>query len=269
MRLITDRTRENVVRLNTLSLISWDTMSASERAEWSGDPFVANNEGANLLPPSGAGVVFRDGSIDCEEFGSITIGSAADLSGATLTISAEYISPGGTISLAWSDGTEMGVVLSAAGYATVTLPSSTNTQLLMWTSAGYYAKVMVELGRVAHEYVPYSEIVPTNATKGAYNFSDMNRVERAVAEIAEILALSVVTKTDWNVWDIPTKSDLTRYLGNVRLLRDVCGISAELPEHLDKMTHTTANRIEEVLLLCRNIAESTIRCGELVCGEVY
>jgi hypothetical protein len=116
--------------------------------------------------------------------------------------------------------------------------------------------------------VPYTEVVATEATKGAYNFSDLNRVERAVQEIAELLGVSVTTKTDWKSWDVPTKTETERYLGNVRLIQDVCGETTVLPENLNKFTYETANEIELVLLRCREIAEGIIRCGEVICGEV-
>jgi hypothetical protein len=248
-------------------------MTPYEKADWSGNPLTAGTygyqDGVNLIPPIGIGVKVRDGSIIAEAAGSIVIGSAADFSGVAMTLSAEYVPPGGELSLGWSDGIDAGLVLSGAGSITETITTSTGTQLVLYVSAGYYGKVMLEMGRVAHDYVPYTETIPTEATKGAYNFSDLNRVERAVEELAELLGVEIETKTNWSAWDIPTRSDVTRYLGNVRTIQNLCGENTVLPETLEKMTYATANEIEAVLLRCRNIAESTIRCGELVCGEVY
>lgn len=267
MNLITDRKKENESRLGELSNKNWDSMTASEKAEWSGNPLTASGV-VNLIPPIGDGVKVRDGSIIAEEYGSIVIGSAADFSGKTLTLSAEFVSSGGELSLGWSDGTEAGCVLSATGTVTETITQSNGTQLILHVSAGYYAKAILEVGRTRHTYVPYTEVIATEATKGAYNFSDLNRVERAVEEIAEILGVSVTTKTDWTGWDVPTKSDLDRYLGNIRLIQEKCGETTVLPENLNKLTYSVANTIELVLLRCRNIAEATLRCGEVFCGEV-
>lgn len=272
MNLITDRKKENVSRLGELSNKLWDSMTDYERAEWSGNPITAGNSSytgaVNLIPPMGEGVRFWDGSIIADTAGTIVIGEAADFSGNSVTLSAEYISTGGKLSLVWSNGTSAGCELSVAGAVTETLTVSANTQLILSVSAGYYGKAMLELGRTHRSFVPYTEIVPTEATKGAYNFSDFNRVERSVEEIAEILGVSVTTKTNWNGWDIPTPNDLERYLSNVRLLQELCGETTVLPDTLNKMTYDTANKIEEVLLRCRNIAEATLRCGELICGEV-
>lgn len=272
MKLITDRNKDNVYRLGELSKKRWDSMTPSERAEWSGDPMTADDFGyggaVNILPPRGVGVTIRDGSIIATGTGTITIGPSTYFAGNAVTLSAEYVSPVGELSLEWSNGGSAGCVLDAAGSVTETLTAASNAVLRMKVSPGYYGKVMLELGRVQHAYVPYTEILPTEATKGAYNFSDLNRVERAVKDIAEILGLPIVTKTDWTVWDIPTKPDLKRYLDNIRLIQSVCGETTVLTGTMTNMTHTTANEIEAVLLRCRDIAEASIRCGELICGEV-
>lgn len=247
-------------------------MTEYEKAEWSGDPITAGvygyQDGVNLIPPIGSGLKFRDGSIIAEEYGSIVIGNAADFSGETVTLSAEYVSSGGELSLGWSDGMEAGCVLSESGVVTETLSESTNTQLILHVSAGYYGKPMLEIGRTHQEFAYYTGVIPTEATMGAYNFSDLNRVERTVEEIAETLGVDVVTKTDWSGWDIPTKTDMERYLSNIRLLQELCGETTILPDTLNKMTYETANRIEAVLLRCRNVAEGVMRCGEAMCGEV-
>lgn len=272
MKLITDRKQTNVNRLEELSRRRWDSLNAAEKAEWSGDPLTAGDFGygsaVNLVPPVGVGVTIRDGSIYATQAGTITIGSSEYFSGNAVTLSAEYISSGGELSLEWSNGSSAGAVLTAAGSVTETLTGSANSLLRLRVKPGYYGKVMLELGRVVHTYVPYSEILPTETTKGAYNFSDLNRVERAVRDIAEILGVTVTTKTNWTVWDIPTKSDLDGYLANVRLIQSVCGENTALPENLNNLTYNVANEIESVLLRCRSIAEGLVRCGEPICGEV-
>lgn len=267
MKLITDRKASNGTRLGELSRERWDNMTAAEKAEWTGNPFTTQ-EVANLIPPNGTNIKVRDGSIIADVAGSIVIGSAADLSGATVTLSAEFISSGGRLSLAWSNGADAGCVLNATGSVTATITQSTNTQLVLKVNAGYYGKAMLELGRVRHSYVPYTEVIATEATKGAYNFSDLNRVERAVKEIAELLGASITTKTDWSAWDVPTKADLERYLNNIRRLQEICGETTTLPENMNKLSYSTANAIESVLLRCRDIAEGAVRCGEIICGEV-
>lgn len=136
------------------------------------------------------------------------------------------------------------------------------------------------------------------ASKGAYNYTDLNRVESAVKELAAELGLNLVTKTNWTQWDIPVVSDMERYLGNVVAIRDACPDDIafpSLPASMSGLTHVGANNIETVLLLAyqsitgvgydntlgkfllgrsrlgeENISDATfsIRSGEVYCGEV-
>ena len=88
------------------------------------------------------------------------------------------------------------------------------------------------------------------ATKGAYNYTDLNRVETAVAELATMLGLTLTTKTDWGMVDEPSLSDMERYLGNVAAIRDAYPGDAEfpaLPDSMDYLTYEGANNIEKVL----------------------
>lgn len=109
------------------------------------------------------------------------------------------------------------------------------------------------------------------AAKGAYNYTDLNRVERAVAEIAATLGLVLTTKTDWSMWDVPTQDDMNRYLNNIEVVRNVCpnrNNFPNMPVRMSGLTYDTANRLEEILLLANRYADSIPRCGELYCGEV-
>lgn len=60
-----------------------------------------------------------------------------------------------------------------------------------------------------------------NAALGAYNYTDLNRVESAVASISSTKNLGLVTKTNWDAWDTPTQSDMERYLGNVVAIQNI------------------------------------------------
>ena len=106
--------------------------------------------------------------------------------------------------------------------------------------------------------------------KGAYNYTDFNRVERAVAEIAAILGVYVETVTTWSATDLPTEADTARYLANVRRLKTVCqGLSStpNAPESMRRFTYVEANAIEKVLTDIEIVIYSWTRCGEVYCGE--
>ena len=292
--LITDRTQENILRLTELSEKGFSNMTASEQEEWlGGNPLSA--EGANLLPcgPYTSSAVelefFNDAIIatatkaGTQLFAVVVIGGAADYLGKTITLSAEHIS-GGQVGLYWYDSNgyeSAGVILTEGGKITATLSNnnSNRTQLAMFmyvtTSAEVsvgtqvrFNKVMFEFGAVQHEYVPYTEIIPTKATKGAYNYSDLNRVERTVAGISNTLGLGLVTKTDWQVWDIPRKADMDRYLNNIKTIRNSLSIEADIPETINKLDYNFANNIEMVLLAALTRSDYLYRSGELFLGEI-
>lgn len=90
-----------------------------------------------------------------------------------------------------------------------------------------------------------------DATSGAYNYTDLNRVESAVAEIAALLGLKLTTKTDWGMWDIPTQSQMNRYLNNVRSIRNAHPSSEypPLPDSMNNLTLEGANNIEKTLYI--------------------
>lgn len=102
-----------------------------------------------------------------------------------------------------------------------------------------------------------------NGLKGCYNVSDLNRVGFAVEELADILtnnvgyAVVVNPKTDWQEGDIPTVTQLTAYLENVRvLLNAIYDISTQIPTTMAFLDYIKANRIEQALYI---VYEWTLR----------
>lgn len=113
--------------------------------------------------------------------------------------------------------------------------------------------------------------------KGAYNASDLNRVESAVEYLAKVLRelaaglkeyaaekdvgwdvifappfdpanINPETKTDWTEKDLPTPEDMERYLNNVELLRTALAFDTdELPASMDNLSIQGANAIERAL----------------------
>lgn len=296
--LITDRSRDNVLRRNALALKGRAGMTAAELAEWLGDPM--ETPGANLFPPgpyysSSVELLYRNDSITATAvwdgvylYAISILGEASKFEGKTFTLSVDSIltTGGGTpqISLYWHDdnGYEYaGADLTEAGSTTFTMFPNTNARGYLaaymyvttdaTVTAGATAKfkgVMLERGNERHDFAPYAEVVTTDATKGAYNYSDLNRVERAVKEIAEELGLTLVTKTDWTVWDVPRDSDMVRYVNNVRQIRNALGSNIAIPETGDRFTYSDANNIEMVLLHAYESVKDSLRCGELFCGDL-
>ena len=295
--MIVDRERENVLRRNELSAKGFHNMTAEEQAEWLGDPMETT--GANLFTPG----VYYSSAVDLKYYrNSIVatakaegiylyaisiIGEASKYEGKTFTLSVDSInSDGGTpqIALYWHDdsGYEFaGASLTDEGSVTFTISENTNNREYLAAymyvttdisvSAGAtvrFSGVMLEIGSERHAYVPYTEIVATPATKGAYNYSDLNRVERAVAELSDLFSLELITKTNWTMWDVPRVSDMERYLNNIKVIRNAIGSVITLPNSMSELTYSGANNIEMVLSEAYERAKISARSGEIICGEL-
>ena len=279
--LITDRTQRNVYRRKELSAKGWAGMTVAERAEWLGDPLLA--QGVNLFAygpyySSTVELKYRSEEILATTnaagiylYAISIIGEAINFENKTFIFSVDSITASGNgtpqIALYWHDGNGYeyaGASLSSSGSITVNMVDWPNTNRRQYLAAyvyvtthenvtpGAYARfkgVMLENGATRHSYVPYTEILPTLATKGAYNYSDLNRVERAVAEISDLAGLGLTTKTDWGMWDIPTATDMNRYLGNITVIRALLtDTNVPLPPvSMSNLTYNDANNIELIL----------------------
>jgi len=109
-----------------------------------------------------------------------------------------------------------------------------------------------------------------------YDYRDYNRVGAAVAYVAWLLNtdcgfnITVTAKHDWTAADIPTQSDINRYLADVKTCRDAFAQLASTPETPEIMRYNvdTANAIEKILM----DADDSIRRTKLTwfySGEIY
>lgn len=300
--LVTDRTQANVLRRSELAAKGWANMNADEKAEWLGSPTSAS--GVNLLPyapisSATAKLNYTNDAINVESIAEgtyryvpVIIGPAEDFENKTMTLSADYIgtADGGNprLSMFWhgaSGGyTSVGVNLTEAGSITFNTGANTDGReyLAMYIyvavaksvpvgASARFRGVMLEFGSERHEYTPYMEILPTNTTKGAYNYSDLNRVERAAAELSDLYGLCLETKTDWDVWSIPKASDMIRYVTNVKKIRHASlhpNSMAAAPDSMTGLRFDDANNIEKILLAAHENTDHICRVGELFSGEV-
>ena len=275
-----DRTERNVYRRNELSAKGWGGMTVQERAEWLGDPLAT--KGANLLPPG----PYYSGAVDVKQreneiiatataggvylYSICIVGEASNFVSKTLTLSVGSVTaPAGStpqIAVWWHDDSGLeyaGASMSVAGsmtFNTADFPNVGNRQslaiyLYVTTAAEvasgaevHFRDVMLEVGDTPHPWVPYTEIVATEATKGAYNYSDLNRVERVVADISDRAGLGLVTKTDWRMWDVPDVAEMTRYINNIKAIKTHYGIGTSIPADMSHLDYEGANSIERVLL---------------------
>lgn len=150
--------------------------------------------------------------------------------------------------------------------------------------------------------------------KGAYNASDLNRVGGAVSYVAgrltdiptELLtylaskdvaddyifqmhydpdSIDVDPKLDWSEEDIPSDTEISKYLSDISTLRGVLTLPTDVPDvpsSLDYFVFTTANDIEYILYVVDVTAEAMkaaiiekidlastafMYAGEVDCGE--
>ena len=272
--LITDRTQRNAYRRKELSAKGWSGMTTEERAEWLGNPLDAM--GSNLFacgPNYSSSVELKYRNKEIVAIATVAgsylyaisiIGKASDFNNKIFTLSADFAAPA-KIEMFWHDANGIdwagGTLLSTGSTLvdTISHPNVNNREYLAAylyvtqdtaVEAGKsvtFSEVMLENGVEKHEYVPYTEILATDATKGAYNYSDLNRVERAVEEISERAGLNLTTKTNWAMWDLPTETDMSRYLGNISAIKGHFGINIALPASMNNFTYEYANNIELIL----------------------
>lgn len=116
--------------------------------------------------------------------------------------------------------------------------------------------------------------------KGSYNYTDLNRVEEAVAYVAgrlqEFGYISVLPITrSWSAEDIPTGSDLTKYFSNVATLRRAIAVwegTPIAPSSIDGFGVNEANALEQILtdvdLVLTHISKAWFYLGDLYSAEV-
>lgn len=117
-------------------------------------------------------------------------------------------------------------------------------------------------------------ITPTQR-KGAYNYTDLNRVSLAAVELTERFAdkgyiiPQRVGKSDWKTADVPTKAQLEAYLYNVKALEGMLlNNRVELPDSMNRLNFQSANNIEQALVNVDNLLNH-IGLGDLYAGEVF
>ncbi len=116
--------------------------------------------------------------------------------------------------------------------------------------------------------------------KGAYNYTDLNRVEEAVQYLsgrlreygyrADIGAVKV-----WTMDSLPTVADMNRYLANVKVIRNAfstLNTTPQPPTSIVGFTYKEANEIEQIIFDVNRLLENMISVwffsGDTFSGEV-
>ena len=124
-----------------------------------------------------------------------------------------------------------------------------------------------------------AEDVANKTAKGLYRYTDLNRVQNAVASIRQryIDAGYTVTGYTLSTWAenaIPRYSQAEQYLNAVKALRNLVTLAErpELPTGMNALTYTGANNIEKFLYNMDeardNLESAWWFCDEIISGEV-
>ena len=115
--------------------------------------------------------------------------------------------------------------------------------------------------------------------KGAYNATDLNRVQSAARYIKDRFEtygynVSLSDQRTWTQKDTPTMADLRKYLDDIASIRSVFTLlktTPAVPSSMDQFTYIKANAIEQILRdvdsLLSNMIASFVYSGEFFGGE--
>lgn len=107
--------------------------------------------------------------------------------------------------------------------------------------------------------------------KGALSYTDFNRIESGIQELASIVGASVSVRTDWTVDGYMKVSDATRWLSNINAIRAKCSGSSSLadtPGSMDRLNFLTMNQIEGILSSIESLAKTYVTfSGEYMTGD--
>ena len=145
----------------------------------------------------------------------------------------------------------------------------------------YYEQLRAKY--ISRDITPEQKAEWISGLKGAYNASDANRVEGAVAYLQDAInelpenlieymqengvapdalfqvpyeyPISLETYTNWQRSEDDFRTAIDRYLGNIESLRGILDLpdnTPEVPADMQQMTYQEANDIETILLAVNN-----------------
>ena len=130
-------------------------------------------------------------------------------------------------------------------------------------TASDVAKVREIAKKIMDGTISEEEVAEFNsaAMKGAYNYTDLNRVTEAMEYLDGILSARgyitgyVPVKDVWYAEDVPVASQMQQYLSNVAKLKAVVsdGVSIALPADMVGLTIAEANTIEQILVTVNDL----------------
>lgn len=133
--------------------------------------------------------------------------------------------------------------------------------------------------------IPWSDMTTAQQTvwsvpmKGAYNYTDLNRVGEAILSLQMFLigygySVSVDVRTDWTMGEWPSESEMTAYVESIASIRasvSVLSTTPAAPTSMDDGTVVIWNNIEQILLDVETVigymAAAFRHSGAAICGQ--
>lgn len=137
----------------------------------------------------------------------------------------------------------------------------------MWTTPVY--------DRTLSDVIEVKNNPLSSNTKGAFNCSDLNRIENNTIYVANLFeevygfSLNLVTKTNWSIEDIPTINEINRIRNNVlRISQEISIEDFQNIEFSKTMNYVKANALEYDLYLIKNLLENYRDNGIPIVGNI-
>ena len=84
--------------------------------------------------------------------------------------------------------------------------------------------------------------------KGSYNYTDLNRVESAVSDLAGYLGVTLETKTNWTATDEINGNNMSRFVSNLQEIKKRYFAATSIPGNMSGFSYESANNIEKMLM---------------------
>ncbi len=105
--------------------------------------------------------------------------------------------------------------------------------------------------------------------KGSYNYADLNRVETWCEYIQNLLNdygknIELSIKTNWNLKDYPTRTQIDRIRSNIDYLKDIFQeLKTEAIEYVNTLDYKRANILEKIIYDVHEYIKEMTRTLEL------
>lgn len=143
-------------------------------------------------------------------------------------------------------------------------------------------RVNTLMAKAWQDMTPEEQAEWLSPLKGAYNYTDLNRVGGALnyvrdrlAETGYLPADAFTARENWSREEIPTTAEIADYLGHISIIREALAqfpTTPAPPTSPNSLDYAAANAIEQILVdvdaLITLMVKAFFYSGDLYAGEV-